>query len=155
MKKIIFTLAMTTLIAGAILTGCQSSTDKVINAEEKERGTKNKGTEEEADLYKMKQDSITAEYHKFRKESEEKIIANEKSIAEFKTKIATEKKEIKAIYEKKLAALEQKNNDLKKKLADYKEESNDKWEIFKTEFKRDMDEFGKAFKDLTVMNANK
>ncbi len=41
---------------------------------------------------------------------------------------------------------------MKKKMENYKEEGKDKWEIFKAEFSHDMDELGKAFKDLTVKN---
>jgi Holliday junction resolvase RusA-like endonuclease len=35
---------------------------------------------------------------------------------------------------------------------DYKAESKDQWESFKTEFSRDMDNLGKAFKDLSEDN---
>ena len=48
--------------------------------------------------------------------------------------------------------LEQKNTELKKILSDYKDEGQDKWTSFKNEFNHDMDELGKAFKDLTVKN---
>ena len=59
----------------------------------------------------------------------------------------------KAKNEKKLAVLEQKNDNLKAKLADYKkDESKDKWTTFKKEFNHDMAELGKAFKDFTVKN---
>jgi len=88
----------------------------------------------------------------FKNESEAIISANEKNIAELKIKIAKEKKENKASYEKKLAELEQKNSDLRKKLNEYKAEGEDDWNIFKAEFSHDMDELGKAFKDLTVNN---
>jgi len=51
-----------------------------------------------------------------------------------------------------LATLENKNNDLKIKLANFKEDSQDNWESFKTEFSKDMNELGQAFKDLTTDN---
>ena len=35
---------------------------------------------------------------------------------------------------------------------EYKAEGKEQWEEFKAEFSRDMDELGKAFKDLTVKN---
>ena len=41
---------------------------------------------------------------------------------------------------------------MKKKMDDYKAEGKDKWNEFKIEFNRDMEEIGKAFKDLTVKN---
>ena len=82
--------------------------------------------------------------------AEEKIDANEKSIAEFKARIAKEKRENRAKYEKKLAGLEQKNSDMKKKLDEYKEDGKEKWTSFKNEFSHDMDELGKALKGFTV-----
>jgi septal ring factor EnvC (AmiA/AmiB activator) len=87
-----------------------------------------------------------------KKKLKEILTDQEKNIAEFKARIAKEKKENRADYEKKLIELENKNSDLKKKLADYKDDGQDKWISFKAEFNRDIDELGKAFKDLTVEN---
>jgi uncharacterized protein involved in exopolysaccharide biosynthesis len=152
MKKTISTLFISLLMTGTILTSCQPSSKKVENAENKLEAAKDNVSDARQDLRKAKQDSIT-EYKEFKKESEVKISANEKSIAEFKAKIANEKKEDKAKYEKELAVLEQKNNDMKKKLKDYKkDERQDKWTSFKTEFNHDMDELGNALKDLTTDN---
>ena len=41
---------------------------------------------------------------------------------------------------------------MKKRLEEYKDEGQEKWTSFKSEFNHDMDELGKAFKDLTVKN---
>jgi len=141
MKYTILILVVTVFMTGIILSSCQSSTKKVENA-------RNKVIEAELGLNQALKDSI----QQYKKESEEKISYYEKSIAEFKAKIANRKKEDKAIYEKKLAMLEQKNTELKKILSDYKDEGQDKWTSFKNEFNHDMDELGKAFKDLTVKN---
>jgi len=35
---------------------------------------------------------------------------------------------------------------------DYKQDGKENWEKFKAEFNHDMDELGKAFKDLTINN---
>ncbi len=105
------------------------------------------------DLYTIRLDTIS-NYEQFKIEAEKIIIAQEKNITEFKARMASEKKEINADYDKKLVELENKNNDLKKKLADYKDDGQDKWISFKNEFNHDMDELGKAFKDLTVENIN-
>ena len=53
---------------------------------------------------------------------------------------------------RKISDLEQKNTDMKKKLDEYGMEGKDKWDAFKAEFNHDMDELGKALKDLTVDN---
>jgi len=141
MRKTISALAVTIFIAGAILTGCQSSAKKVENAQDKV-------IEANQELSQALKDSI----QQFKTESELKISANEKSIAEFKAKIKNEKKENKAAYEKKLAELEQKNSDLKKKLDEFKDDSKANWKTFKTEFSNDMNELGQALKDFTVKN---
>ncbi len=151
MKKTIFTLAMTILIAGTILTGCQSATEKTENSTDQMQKSMNDDEGSQMGSGMMGQDSNT-DYQKFKIESEKKISAFEKNIADFKIKIKTAKKESKAEYEKNLASLEQKNNELKKKLEEYKEDGQDNWSKFKSEFNHDMDELGKAFKDLTVNN---
>jgi chromosome segregation ATPase len=89
---------------------------------------------------------------KYRKEKEEKIEANTKSILEFNERISKEKKEAREEYTAKIAALEQKNSDLKKKMDDYKADGKESWETFKAEFTHDMDELGKAIVDLQVKN---
>ena len=41
---------------------------------------------------------------------------------------------------------------MKKSMDDYKAGGKEQWEKFKAEFNHDMDELGKAFKDLSVDN---
>jgi predicted small secreted protein len=151
MKKSISIVAITVLMAGTILTSCQTSANKVKNAEDKLNKEKVDVLEAKQDLDQIRKDSIT-DYNKFKMESEEKINGYEKRIAELKTKIATEKKEDKSAYEKQLAQLEKKNSEMKEKLVNYKEEGQEKWVSFKNEFNHDMDELGKAFNDLTKNN---
>jgi hypothetical protein len=88
----------------------------------------------------------------YRQETAARIAANEESIREFNARMAKDKRSAKADYKKRIADLDQKNRDMKLKMDNYKEEGKDKWLIFKAEFSHDMDEMGKAFKDLTVNN---
>lgn len=74
---------------------------------------------------------------------------NKKTIADFKLKIANERKEVKAKNEQKLAELEARNNQMEKTLLDYKEEGENKWVDFKIKFNRDLDDLGKAFSNLS------
>ena len=94
MKNTILTLAVTVFMAGAILSGCKSSAEKVENARGKVQGAKDQVVEATKELNQALNDSI----QQFRKESEEKIITHEKIIAEFKAKIAKEKEETKEKY---------------------------------------------------------
>ena len=88
----------------------------------------------------------------FRKKTEEQLIANEKSLALYKEKIAKENKEYKAEYEKEWAKLNEKNKEMKARLENYNEEKDGNWEKFKTEFNSDMKDLGNAFKNLTIKN---
>lgn len=76
------------------------------------------------------------------------IEANEKRIGALKEKMEAAGLKVKAKYNKDVAVLEKKNRDLKKKLEEHKVEGQGKWEVFKTNFKHDMDGIGKTMKDL-------
>jgi peptidoglycan hydrolase CwlO-like protein len=144
MKTTIFTLAATLLITGTLFTGCQSSADKVENANEKVDEAIDNVAVAQQELNQAIRDSI----QQFKKESEEKINAYEQNIAEFKAKIAKEKNEARIRDERRLAELEQQNREMKQRLADFKEESSDQWISFRTRFNRDMEEHGRAFRDF-------
>lgn len=145
MKKSILNIALTTIIAGTLITSCNSSTEKVEDAAVKV----DQATE---DLTKAKE-AFDVEYTKFKTESEQRMIDNDNQIAELKANKAKMKKEAKEDYDKAIADLEQKNSNMRIKMNEYKEEGNEKWESFKREFNHDMDELGNSLKDLTKNNA--
>jgi hypothetical protein len=142
MKKSILSLGAITFFVYTGLVSCSSTTEKVEDAKEEV-------VEANKDLDKANEEYLT-DVENYRRESADKIATNERSIAEFKTRVANEKKEAKAEYQKKITDLEQKNTDMKKRMDDYKVEGKENWEKFKSEFKYDMDELGKAFKEFTV-----
>lgn len=86
----------------------------------------------------------TNEYARYKLESEKNLKANDLKIAELKANLNAKKANDRTNFEIKLNELEQKNTRLKASIADYKESDKNKWEIFKTNFKKDMDELGKA-----------
>ena len=88
----------------------------------------------------------------FKKDAETKINENQKKIAELKAKKSSDDKEVKAKYDKKILALEKKNNELKKKIEGCTNTKTSKWSSFKREFNHDMDELGHAIKDIDVDN---
>ncbi|HXB40809.1 MAG TPA: hypothetical protein VNZ49_09730 [Bacteroidia bacterium] len=142
MKKTLLTLTVSTLIIGAGLTGCNTPVEKIEKAQENV-------TESKAALEKVEAD-YTTDMVKFRKNSDERIAANQKNLDEFNEQIAKEKKVAKTEYKRKITELEKKNSDMKKRMDDYKAEGKENWEKFKTEFNRDMEELGEAFKGLTT-----
>jgi len=148
MKKTIFTLSITFIMAGTMLSSCQSQAEKVKDAQDKMQTAQNKVVEAQLNLDQAIKDSI----QQFRKASEEQINANEKNIAEFKIKIAKENKENRARYEKKLADLEQQNIEMRKRLDEFREDSKENWISFRTKFNHDMEKMGKSFHDFWAGN---
>ncbi|MCA1757855.1 MAG: hypothetical protein LC649_10400 [Bacteroidales bacterium] len=151
MKKTVFTLAATAFIAVIIITSCNSSSQKIENAEDNLQNAKEAVIDARTDLNLAVLDSIT-EFQQFKLESQNEIIANEKSIAGLKLRFADASQENKILYEKKVAELEEKNSALKVKLAEYQEGNTDQWQIFKSEFNRDMADLRKALSDFTTNN---
>jgi exonuclease VII large subunit len=157
MKKGFFIFIMaTTLLSGTIFIGCKSPAQKVEDAQtgvkdakEDLRDAKTEANAQ-ADL-----DASNEEWRTFKRESELQIKDNEARIAELKTKMKESGKKVDAAYEKSIEAIEEKSKNVKNKMETYAYDNNlNNWDAFKREFNRDMDELGKAFKDL-VDNSNK
>jgi predicted nucleic acid-binding Zn-ribbon protein len=141
MKNKYFILTFIVLIAGSVLTGCNSNREKRVE------DAKENVKQANQDLKDAQTDSIS-DWQQFKNDAEIKISANEQRIAEFKVKIKTTSKEFKAKYDREITVLEQKNVELKKKINEYKYEGKDKWEEFKQGFNHDMDVVEKALKDI-------
>ena len=136
MKTKILNASMATVMLLLAITSCKSPEQKVINAEQEV-------VDANADLEKANEEYLE-DIKKYKLETAEKIAANEKKISEFNTRIANEKAEAKKDYAKKIEALEKKNSDMKLKLDNYNAEGKEKWETFKAEFNRDLNELGES-----------
>lgn len=134
------------IVTFAIFSSCEPSEKRVTDAK--------------SEVVKANQalDKANADYRAdmkaYRKEKAEMIAANDSTIASLKGKIYDEKKNVNTAFEKKIIELEEQNKALKVKMDNLNDEGKDKWESFKREFSHDMDEIGKALKDLTVNNKN-
>jgi len=144
MKKSILVLAVCTLISGAIITSCSSSSQKVENAEE--------NVAKANDALDDANEEYLADIENYKREAEIKMAANDKSIADFNARIANEKKEAKADYQKKIKEIEQKNTDMRKSIADYKADGKENWELFKADFNKEMNDWAELFEKITVKN---
>ena len=144
MKKVINSVNMLLVLSLIFFAGCNTPAQKVDNAE-------NRVDDANKDLDRANEEYVK-EVAQYRAETNERILANDKSAAEFRKRIEHDKKDAKADYNKRIAELEQKNSDMRRKMDDYKADTRENWEKFKTEFNHDMDELGTAFKDLTVKN---
>jgi phage terminase small subunit len=123
-----------------MFTSCDNAAQKVVKAEENV-------VDAEKDL-QMAEEEYLADVEQYKLLSAEKIAANDRSIAEFNARIEQEKKEVRADYKAKIKSLEIKNSDMKKKMDEYRVEGKDKWELFKTEFGKDMDELGESISNF-------
>jgi len=150
MKKLIAPIAGIAFLAGAILSGCETSAEKVENARENLQNAREDVLTSKIELDQALQDSVQISKTEFKQ-----IISDyEKSIADLKHKANKLKDANKVAYEKALSELERKNNQLKKSLEEYKAEGADQWTSFKNEFMHDMNELGMAINDLTKNNVN-
>lgn len=142
--KIRFKLTTIVLTSIIVFMGCDSPEKKVTTAKENVIESKENLAQAEED-YKT-------ELANYKKESNEKHIANERAIADFKKQVTTAKKELKESYEKQLVEMEQKNLEIKQRMDTYQDDGKEKWKSFKREYDHDMDELGKSLKDLTIEN---
>lgn len=136
MKIKILTLGICCLIG--LNTEAQSSTNRKMNTARKNL------SEAKSDLKKAKSDSI-AEYKEFRKESMNKIVDNEKKIAEMKKKQKVENKESQTKYDERINLIERKNISLQRRVDEYKADGNTNWAVFKKEFNEEMLYLQKTF----------
>jgi ribosomal protein S20 len=146
MKKSILTIVASAFIAATVMTACQSSVKNVEDAQANVQDANARVVVANKELDQAIRDSIL----QFRKESEDRIIANEKEIADFRVKIAKQNREDRVRNEQKLAELEQQNRDMRTQLAEFRDESKDNWVAFRVKFKHDMDNLGHAFKNFWV-----
>ena len=155
MKKIILTLVVATaFLTGAILTGCQSPAQKEASARDNLKEAKQDLKDVQKDANAEAQKLANAkEWETFKSDAEITIRNNEIRIADLRVKLNKQGTMLDPMYEKKIETLEQQNRDLKKRIEDYEKSQSD-WETFKREFNHDMDELGKALKDITVDNKN-
>jgi len=139
-------------MAGTIFTGCQSTAQKQDAAQAKVKDARQDLNEAKKEANAIGQEMATAEeWATFRSESEVKIRDNEVRIAELNVKMKKPGEVFDELYAKKIANLELQNKEMRVRLIAY-EKSQSNWETFKREFNHDMDELGKALKDLTVDN---
>jgi phosphoenolpyruvate-protein kinase (PTS system EI component) len=141
MKKTFLAVTSSTLFSIAALTSCSTPAEKVDQAQENVNKANNK-------LDSAIKDYL-ADIDMYRVETANRIIANDKSIADFNLTLANKKMNERAEYVKKIKDLEQKNAALKSKLDNYKADGNEKWKTFKVEFSKEMDDLGESIKDLT------
>ncbi|TDE30553.1 hypothetical protein E0I61_06050 [Flavobacterium ranwuense] len=152
MRKTLYTLAITTFMAGTVLVGCQNSSKKEEAAQDNVEDARENLDDAKEELTDARKVATQEEWETFKASTNATITQNEIRIAEMKASIKKTGKSIDEVYTKKIDDLERKNNEIKAKIQTYKNDTDSDWESFKQEYNRDMDELGKTLKNLTVDN---
>jgi hypothetical protein len=133
MKKQILKIAFTSAIALTSITAFAQENKQAANARN--------------ELRKAKIDSAE-DFNRFKKQAEATIKDNKQKIKALKSKKSDASKEEKENYDKKVKALEEKNKNLKSKIHRSSKTTIEKWSAFKKEFNHDIEELGKAIRDI-------
>jgi len=150
MKANILIISILTSLAAMTFAGCNFSIDQKEQTLEKAKDNLETAT---ADLELARSDS--AEFANYKIESELKLRENELLIAEMKDKMKSERRESLTKYEKQLDSLDIQNTKLRNNMHLYRCENRAKWEQFKENFNKEMDELGKKISQMAEKNMKK
>lgn len=151
MKTSIFKFLVLAAVVGMVYISCNNSPKQ---KEEKLNDAKDEVVDAKEDLAKSKLDSI-GDFNKYKESIENKLVENERKIAELKAKNTSKVKSTQELYVKQLDKLEMKNAELKHKIEDYKQGPEQKWELFKIDFNKDVDDLGKSISNMAERNMKK
>ena len=143
LKNLLITLALAVGIAALQFSGCLSTPRHAApsHTDLQEVAFSDPATGSGQDA---RQDSLRL----FRKEANARISGYDKTIASLKTKIAEEKSENRARYEKRLAEVETLNREAKAKLRAYTKDGKEAWADFREAFTREMDALGNSISNV-------
>jgi hypothetical protein len=148
MKTNILKVALIAVITSFGLMACnETPADKEVKVEEAQENL----DQAQQNFEQATTDSIN-DYAQFKQESEMKLQSNDEKIAVLKSKMTSDKKDLKIKYDKKIGELEAKNNKLRTRLNDRKEDSETSWASFKQSINEEMDEVGKSISDMAQKN---
>ncbi len=151
MKTPILKLVLLAAIVSMIYISCNNSPKA---KEENLNEAKDEVVDAKADLVESTKDSIN-DFKKYKESIEKKLVENDKVIADLKSKNNSKDISTKELYVNQLDKLEKKNAELKHKIEDYKEGPEQKWELFKVDFNKDVDDLGKSISNMAQRNMKK
>jgi chromosome segregation ATPase len=140
------TLYTTALIAGIILTSCQTPAQKEAAAEAKVDTAQSNLNTAKTNLDTTKAE-LNPEYPAFRRDADQQIADNDKKISKLRAKLTDTNSPANDMRSKKIDQLEKQNADLKSRLYGYETERSD-WVVFKVRFNHDKDNLNQAFTDF-------
>jgi uncharacterized coiled-coil protein SlyX len=142
MKKILINLSVILFITISVIISCNTPEQKVEKAE--------KNVKEADRKLDVANENYIKDIEVYRIETGKRISENTQSIADFNARIATQKQDAKDKYERKIAALSEKNTDLQKRLQDYNADGDEKWQVFKNELNAELYALGNSIRTFTL-----
>lgn len=147
-------IALTGFCLAVLITGCSKNTEqKVADAKDKVSDAKAKVADADQDLKTATQDE-RAEWKQswlsYKDDVDKDMADNATSIATLRAEVAKIDKRYQANYKQSLDEAERKNNELKDRVNNYKDEGDAKWELFKTDTKRELDELTATIKNISI-----
>jgi Mg2+ and Co2+ transporter CorA len=131
-----------------LLVACQKPEQKVEDA-------KDKVANANQDLKEATREARTAwqeAWLTFKGDNDSEIGDNERRIIELRKEVSKLHKRYRANYSVRIDELERRNNDLRDRVNNYKDEGDVKWEEFKKETKRNMDDLTLSINKITIKN---
>lgn len=148
MKNIVKSI-MTISLISLFAMSCKNSPEAKENELEE---AKEEVVSAENDLEEAKADSI-ANFVAFKNSINLKIEENEAKIQALVKNNKASKNKNTDLYTKELEKLQERNLELKKKVIDYEYGPKVKWELFKVEVNKDIDELGKSISNMAEKNS--
>lgn len=151
MKNLIWATAILLFASSFVFTSCDSPDRNVNNTD------RNANSSEE-NLRENRQDNqmYLTEVENFRRESANRVEANNRKIAEYNAVAVSDRNETHNQNRTRITELERQNADLNRRLTNYNHDKNnrDDWEKFKTDFNRDMEKVWDELRVIEVKTYN-
>ena len=140
--------AVTSFFLATLLIACQKPEAKVENAKENVAIANQ-------DLKGAKRE-VRAQWQEawlnFKRDNDKEIADNERNIIELRKEVNGVDSRYRAKYNVRIDEFERRNNELRDRVNNYKDAGDEKWEEFKKDMKRDMDDLNASRKNIIIKN---
>ena len=148
--------ALTGFCLLVLIAGCgQRAEQKVADAKGQVLDAKENMAEATQDLHDATQEARAewkASWVSFKNDFDKDLADNEASIATLRAEVARIDESYQSKYNETLDEAERKNKELRDRVNNYKDEGDAKWELFKTDATRDLDDLKAGIKNMAITN---
>lgn len=137
------------LFLALLSAGCQQPEAKVEDAKEEVVDANQDLREATREMRAQWQE----DWLEFKRENDAEFAGNERSIIAFRNEVKAVDFRYRDKYNVMIDALERRNNELRDRVNNYKDAGDAKWEEFKRDFTRDMDDLESSRKAITIKNS--